>query len=65
MGHVDLLGVILRQLRPALAAQHRQGTSLSGSASERQPIGCLAKGKRRPRPNPVQAGLWAEARGAA
>ena len=39
-------GVISRQLRPALAAQHRLG-------------------KRRRRPNPVQAVLRAEARGVA
>ena len=55
-------GAVLGQLRPALAAQHRLGRGLSGSDSERQPIGCLAKGKRRRGPNPVQAGLRAEAR---
>ena len=39
-------GAVSRQLRPALAAQHRLG-------------------KRRRRPNPVQAVVWAEARGVA
>ena len=39
-------GAVSRQLRPALAAQHRLG-------------------KRRRRPNPVQAVAWAEARGVA
>ena len=48
-------GAVYGQLRPALAAQHRLGRSLSGSDSERQPIGCLAKGKQRRGPNPVQA----------
>ena len=48
-------GVISGQLRPALAAQHRLGRSLAGSGSERQPMGCSAKGRRQRRPNPVRA----------
>ena len=51
---VDVLGAISGQLRPALAAQHRLARSPSGSGSERQPMGCSAKGKRKCGPNPVQ-----------